>query len=407
MLETLRRNPVLQLGGNAAIELKNLRPPASALILLAEAQLAPDDQPVAIVIGPENGAVSEKLVYEAAREAHLQSFKQLIVIGFAIEPNARALVDKVEAQVGIPATYVQATPDLVMGDLLKTMRSSQLFSVTGLPDVAIRKVEPEKKGGPQRYEVELRGLDVFDPTTFETVHRSGDDVPAWLLDTAWNGLSFHVSQAFFPRTGAWDNLRKSLRSELAERRVGLQYRHAHRWAAAVHVAESLHRDYTETALSEEWPPCPRLHRRGPAEGGRRHEFDPPGQAPGVRRREVRTRDRGDDPGRRAAAGSAPRKAASPSYDQPRPATCAGRAALRARPLGLRAAGEGGDVARARIRGRDRSRPRALPGLRNRWTVGRVRQVVASCALAHAAAGALAFARGSNRNRVSRFVSDGA
>ena len=56
----------------------------------------------------------------------------------------------------------------------------------------------------------------FDPTTFEAEHRSGDDVPAWLLDTAWNGLSFHVSQAFFPRTSAWDNLRKALKTEFEE-----------------------------------------------------------------------------------------------------------------------------------------------------------------------------------------------
>jgi adenine-specific DNA-methyltransferase len=93
------------------------------------------------------------------------------------------------------------------------MRSSQLFSVAGLPDVAIRKVDPEEKGGPQRYQVELLGLDVFDPTTFQPSHAAGDDVPAWFLDTAWNGLSFHVSQAFFPRTSAWDNLRKSLKAD--------------------------------------------------------------------------------------------------------------------------------------------------------------------------------------------------
>ena len=136
--------------------LDNVRPPAQALTLSAEAALDARRLPVAIVFGPENGAVSEKLVYEAAREAHMKDFEQLLVIGFAIEPNARDLVEKIESQVGIPATYVQATPDLVMGDLLKTMRSSQLFSVSGLPDVAIRKVGPEEKGGPQRYEVELR-----------------------------------------------------------------------------------------------------------------------------------------------------------------------------------------------------------------------------------------------------------
>ncbi len=167
MLEALRRNPSLQLGDNRRLTLRNVRPPAQALSLTAEATLEPDDAPVAIVFGPENGAVSEKLVYEAAREAHMKHFAQLLVIGFAIEPNARALVEKIESQVGVPATYVQATPDLVMGDLLKTMRSSQLFSVSGLPDVAIQKVKPDGKGDPQRYEVELRGLDTFDPTTFE------------------------------------------------------------------------------------------------------------------------------------------------------------------------------------------------------------------------------------------------
>ena len=142
------------------------------------------------------------------------------MFGFAIEPNARELIERCKDLVGIPATYVQATPDLVMGDLLKTMRSSQVFSVTGLPDVAISSVPPEEKGGPPRYQVELRGLDVFDPTTMQTDHRSGDDVPAWFLDTDYNELSFHVSQAFFPRTSAWDSLRKALSAQSTRRASG-------------------------------------------------------------------------------------------------------------------------------------------------------------------------------------------
>ena len=68
---------------------------------------------------PENGAVSEKLVFEAAKEAAGKSYKHLYVIGFAIQPNARNLIDNCEAAMSIPATYVQATPDLMMGDLLK------------------------------------------------------------------------------------------------------------------------------------------------------------------------------------------------------------------------------------------------------------------------------------------------
>jgi hypothetical protein len=45
----------------------------------------------------------------------------------------------------------------------------------------------------------------------EHLAQRGGDVPAWLLDTDYNELSFHVSQAFFPRTGAWENLKRALR----------------------------------------------------------------------------------------------------------------------------------------------------------------------------------------------------
>ncbi len=245
MLEVLRKSPVLHLGGGKTVTFHNVRVPAKTLSLSAEAIVPtngelrardagtdgavypiPVDEDVvgeprrtipgalvALVFGPESGAVSEKLVFEAAREAHAKSYAHLYVIGFAIQPNARELVEKCEAVVGVPATYVQATPDLMMGDLLKNMRSSQIFSVCGLPEVAIHAAEPEKKGDAPRYQVELVGLDVFDPVAMQTDHRPGNDVPAWLLDTDYNGLCFHVGQAFFPRTAAWDDLARSLRGQ--------------------------------------------------------------------------------------------------------------------------------------------------------------------------------------------------
>lgn len=42
------------------------------------------------------------------------------------------------------------------------------------------------------------------------------DVPAWFLDTDYNDLCSHVSQAFFPRTSAWDSLKKALKGEYEE-----------------------------------------------------------------------------------------------------------------------------------------------------------------------------------------------
>ncbi|MGO8751193.1 MAG: site-specific DNA-methyltransferase [Thermoguttaceae bacterium] len=235
MLEILRKSPVLRLGKNKTVTLRNVRPPAKTLALSAEAavdasatgkatltdlveetveknkNLLPLSQAaVALVFGPENGAVSQKLVFEAAKEAYAKSYAHLYVIGFAIQPTARELIEKSAEVVGVPATYVQATPDLLMGDLLKNMRSSQIFSVCGLPEIEVSRLP---KG---EYQVKLLGLDVFDPVTMDNDTRDGSDVPCWLLDTDYNDLCFHVSQAFFPRTGAWENLKRALRGEYDE-----------------------------------------------------------------------------------------------------------------------------------------------------------------------------------------------
>ena len=234
MLDILRRSPLLRLEGNRTVQLHNIRPLTRTLAGLLEASVAAsaDGQaptladvvgeaaeasglllsgitrkPVAIVFGPENGSISEGLVYGAAKEAAAKDYTHLYCIGFAVEPNARQLIQSCEEVMGIPSTYVQATMDLNMGDLLKNMRSSQIFSVCGLPEVAV------SKGKDGRYQVELLGLDVFDPISMENHHSKGDDVPAWLLDTDYNGMCFHVTQAFFPRTSAWDALKKALKAD--------------------------------------------------------------------------------------------------------------------------------------------------------------------------------------------------
>jgi adenine-specific DNA-methyltransferase len=104
----------------------------------------------------------------------------------------------------------------MMSDLLKNTRSSQIFSVCGMPEAELRKVKSTEKDGPTKYEVALLGMDVFDPTTLEVNHRKGEDVPAWFLDSDYNSLCFHASQAFFPRTGAWENLKKALKGDYEE-----------------------------------------------------------------------------------------------------------------------------------------------------------------------------------------------
>lgn len=209
MFETLRRVRRVKLPGGAEVQFDNVRIPASRLALSAEATV--EDAPVGIVFGPENGAVSEKLVAEAAREAYQRSYSDLYVFGFAIEPNARLLIENSEAVNAVHANYVAVTPDVAMGDLLKNQRSSQVFSVAGLPDVRLLKLDDG------RFRVELLGLDTFDPATMETDSMKAADVPAWFLDTNFNSSgAFVVDQAFFPRTSAWESLRKELRGNFED-----------------------------------------------------------------------------------------------------------------------------------------------------------------------------------------------
>ena len=230
MIEVLRRSPNLRVGGGQTVTLRNIRRPARALSLHAEAEIIEPTledvaeeaatqksidtrrgRPVAFVFGPEHGPVTEQIVFAAAKEANLKNYERLFVVGFAIQPGASKLIQACEQAVGIPATYVQATMDLLMADLLKTTRASQIFTVTGAPDVRLVRLRGKGDNGPL-YRVELLGLDVFDPVTMQTDHRKGDDVPAWFLDTDYDDLAFRVSQAFFPRTSAWDALQRALRT---------------------------------------------------------------------------------------------------------------------------------------------------------------------------------------------------
>ncbi|MCZ8238150.1 MAG: DNA methyltransferase [Leptospiraceae bacterium] len=207
MIEVLRKTPVLHVGGGSKWELASVRKPTKARNIHGEGESG--GKTLAFHFGPENGAITERMVNDAIKESNLKNYEELLFIGFAIQPNARMLIDQAK-EMTLPCYYIQATPDFLMADLLKNMRSSQIFSVCGLPDVEAKRLP----GG--EYQVTLKGLDTFDPTTMEAQHWDGNDVPAWFLDHNYNGLAFHVNQAFFPRTSAWDKIAKALRTEYDE-----------------------------------------------------------------------------------------------------------------------------------------------------------------------------------------------
>jgi len=193
---------------------------------------------VAISIGPEHGTVSPELVKEAAKEAVKGvGFDLLIVCGFAFDPYANEVVkqflpessrkskdpiisESIRQYGKLTVLLARMNHDLAMGDeVLKKTGAGNLFMVFGEPDIEIKKVplKKEGKGELQMITVEIKGLDVYDPTTGQIRSHSTNDIACWFIDTDYNEESFFVRHAYF--CGAdepYEKLKKALRAEIDE-----------------------------------------------------------------------------------------------------------------------------------------------------------------------------------------------
>jgi adenine-specific DNA-methyltransferase len=165
---------------------------------------------VAVCIGPEHGTVGPELIKEAAKEA-VQGigFDLLIVCGFAFDPHVSEEVKRYGKLTILPT---RMNADLSMGEeLLKKTGAGNLFMVFGEPDIDVKK---NKEG---KITVEIKGLDVYDPTTGQIRNSSIDDIACWFIDTNYNGESFFVRHAYF--TGGdkpYEKLQRVLKAEINE-----------------------------------------------------------------------------------------------------------------------------------------------------------------------------------------------
>lgn len=165
---------------------------------------------VAVSIGPEQGTVGPQQVKEAAKEAvQGVGYDLLLITGFAFDPHVAEESKRYGKLVVLPT---KMNPDLAMGDeLLKKTGAGNLFMVFGEPDVEIKKQKDKK------YIAEIKGVDVYDPTTGEIRSASTDDIACWFIDTDYNGESFFVRHAYF--TGSdepYEKLKKALRADIDE-----------------------------------------------------------------------------------------------------------------------------------------------------------------------------------------------
>jgi adenine-specific DNA-methyltransferase len=214
----LRQSKTLRLPGNKTLQFENVRPLAAAdhEYLHAEAlEQSAESSRIAVVFGPEDGTINSSDVLEASREAYYLKFDALYFFGFAIQAKARELIED-RSKLRVPCSYVAVTPDVVMSDLLKTSKSSEIFSVTGLPDINFDKTGEKSPTGDTLYQVTLLGLDIFRPHDLETESIAAENLPCWMLDTDYNDMCFCARQVFFPKTAAWDNLQKSLKGRFSD-----------------------------------------------------------------------------------------------------------------------------------------------------------------------------------------------
>ncbi|HSW35925.1 MAG TPA: site-specific DNA-methyltransferase, partial [Candidatus Limnocylindrales bacterium] len=165
---------------------------------------------VAVFIGPQYGTVSPDMVKESAKSA-VQGigFDILVVCGFAFDPHVS---EEAKRYGKLTVLVTHMNPDLSMGDeLLKTTGSGNLFMVFGEPDVDIIK----QKGG--KYTVEIKGLDIYNPTTGQIRSDSTQDIACWFIDTDYNGESFFVRHAYFTDgENRYEKLKKTLKAEIDE-----------------------------------------------------------------------------------------------------------------------------------------------------------------------------------------------
>ena len=173
---------------------------------------------VAVSIGPEHGTVGPEQVKEAAKEAVQGiSFDLLIVCGFAFDPHVSEEAKRYGKLIVLPA---RMNPDLAMSEeLLKKTGSGNLFMIFGEPD--IHPVDPKtgkiKPGADGKIQIEIKGLDIYDPTTGQIRSNSTADIACWFIDTNYNGETFFVRHAYF--TGGdkpYEKLQRALKAEVDE-----------------------------------------------------------------------------------------------------------------------------------------------------------------------------------------------
>jgi adenine-specific DNA-methyltransferase len=205
LLDALKAMGIPQ-AGKKPISIKELSAIEGVGSIQAEGIAGIDSKPTrfAVSIGPKFGPITITQVQDALTSSI--GYGLVVFAGFAVSPDA---AEKLSAgKIGAsPVSLLLANPDLLLGDLLKNTKSSQTFKLYSAPDLTV-----EKEGSV--YMVTVNGVDTFDAASGEQMSLGRAGIKAWLLDTDYDSQVFSATQAFFPDSDGWSNLRKALRTSV-------------------------------------------------------------------------------------------------------------------------------------------------------------------------------------------------
>jgi adenine-specific DNA-methyltransferase len=210
ILDTLRVSGVQQARKDNKIDFTALHPWPGRMVCAEGMYMEGEaEKRAAIFIGPEFGTVSRPDLVEAAREAADADFDVLIACAFNFDGHSTDF-DKLGR---VPVLKARMNADLHMAVDLKNTGKGNLFVVFGEPDIEILDAGP--KGLPGQIRLQVKGVDVFKPSTGEVESSNPDDIACWFIDTDYNEESFFVKHAYF--LGANDpykSLKTTLKAEI-------------------------------------------------------------------------------------------------------------------------------------------------------------------------------------------------
>jgi len=164
-----------------------------------------DDATVAISFGPQYGPVTAYQVEELIRAT--KRYAHLVVAGFSFDPEATAIIELSQhPKLKIHMAHIRPDMNPGMRGLLKDTPNSQLFTVFGMPAIEVARTKDGE------WQVNLEGVDIYDPVENTVRSTKADKVAAWFLDSDFDGRCFCICQAFFPDQDAWKKIAKSLGS---------------------------------------------------------------------------------------------------------------------------------------------------------------------------------------------------